>query len=269
MAAVFQLFRQPFAATDTIVVTHNADSLVISVRVLINDVVDNDLVESIICDSGDPRNALTVKLTSVQTGLIQVVSPGLAPVPLDSTGSSGATGATGAAGATGPAGATGATGAGLQGATGAAGAAGVTGAPGATGAVGATGASSGSVLAWGNQSVGGTKADRFMDPWGAQNQIAGTDGTTNARIVAPRSGTLRNFYVRQDGDGNGNNIVYTIRVNGAPTSIAITMASTDTQASDLSNTASVSAGDTIDVIITKAAGIGNSPDAVTAQVEFA
>jgi len=81
MAAVFQLFRQPFTSSDTIVVPHNADSLAVAVRVLIDDNVDNQLVESIICDPIDPRNVITVKLTSVQTGTIQVVSTGIAASP--------------------------------------------------------------------------------------------------------------------------------------------------------------------------------------------
>jgi hypothetical protein len=105
--------------------------------------------------------------------------------PEGPTGSIGATGPQGStgAGATGPTGATGSVGAtGSRGATGA----GATGATGAAGATGATGSSTGGIIAWGNQSVGGTTANRYMDPWGAQNQIAGTDGTTNARHVAPR-----------------------------------------------------------------------------------
>ena len=182
----------------------------------------------------------------------------------------GATGATGPQGPTGADGATGATGAGATGATGATGSAGATGATGATGAAGATGSSAGAVLAWGNQSVGGTTANRYMDPWGAQNQIAGTDGTTNARHVAPRDGTLRNMFVRHGNpDGNGNTIDYTVRVNGVATSLTVSLASTGSQASDTANTASVTQGDNIDLIVTKAAGIGNSPDGVTVTVEYA
>jgi hypothetical protein len=109
-----------------------------------------------------------------------------------------------------------------------------------------------------------------MDPWGAQNQIAGTDGTTNARHVAPRDGTLQNMYVRHGNpDGNGNNITYTIRINETTTSVTVTMASTDSQASDLTNTAAVTAGDNIDLEVTKTTNIGNSPDGITVTVEYA
>jgi hypothetical protein len=124
-------------------------------------------------------------------------------------------------------------------------------------------------MAWGNNSVGGTTSTRYLDPWGAQNQIAGTDGTTNPRHVAVRAGTLRNLYARHGNpDGNGNDIVYTVRVNGIATALTVTLASTGSQASDTVNSVAVVAGDNVDVEITKAAGIGNSPDGVTVQAEY-
>lgn len=125
------------------------------------------------------------------------------------------------------------------------------------------------ILAWGNRAVGGTTTTRYMDPWGDLGDVAPTNGTTNARIVATRNGTIRNLYVRQGNpDGNGNDITYTVRVNGAPTAVTVTMASTDSQASDTTNSVAVSEGDNIDIEVTKAASVGNSPDAVTAQVLF-
>jgi hypothetical protein len=109
-----------------------------------------------------------------------------------------------------------------------------------------------------------------MDPWGAQNQIAGTDGTTNARHVVPRDGTIRNMYVRHGNpDGNGNNVTYTMRVNGSTTLLSVTIASTGSQASDVTNDVAVTAGDNIDLEVTKGANIGNSPDGVTVTAEFA
>ena len=126
------------------------------------------------------------------------------------------------------------------------------------------------MIAWGNNSVGGTTALRYLDPWGAQNQIASTDGTTNPRHVAVRDGFLRFMYVRHGNpDGNGRDVVYTVRVNSVAAALTVTLASTGSQASDLANVVPVSAGDTIDIEITKPNGnIGNSPDGVTVQCEF-
>lgn len=130
-------------------------------------------------------------------------------------------------------------------------------------------ADSAAVLAWGNASVGGTTADRFMDPWGAQNQIAGTDGLTQPRHVAVRDGVLRNLFVRHGNpDGNGSNITYTVRVNGAPTPLSVTLPSTQDQESNLAIEVPVVRGVNIGLIVTKVSGIGNSPDGVTVQCEF-
>lgn len=86
----------------------------------------------------------------------------------------------------------------------------------------------------------------------------------------PRDGTIRNMYVRHGNpDGNGNDITYTMRLNGVATSLTVTIASTGSQASDVSNTVSVTAGDNVDLEITKAANIGNSPDGVTVTAEYA
>lgn len=129
--------------------------------------------------------------------------------------------------------------------------------------------SAGALIAWGNESVGGTTASRFLDPWGAQNQIAGTDGTTNARHVAPRPGSISHMYVRHGNpDGNGNDVTYTLRVNGVASALAVTLASTDSQASETATSVAVAEGDNIDVEVTKAANIGNSPDGVTVQCTF-
>jgi len=124
-------------------------------------------------------------------------------------------------------------------------------------------------LAWGNRTVSGTTTTRYLDPWGDFGDVATTDGITNARIVATRNGTIRNLYVRHGNpDGNGNDIVYTVRVNGAPTSLTVTMASTDSQASNTTDSVAVLEGQNIDIEVTKAASVGNAPDAVTAQALF-
>lgn len=129
----------------------------------------------------------------------------------------------------------------------------------------------GSIIAWGNQSVGGPDSLRYMDPWGAQNQIAGTDGTTNARTVAPRAGTISNLFVRHaNPQGNGNDITYTVRINGVLSALAVTLASDASQASNLVDSVAVAQGDNVDIEVSKPnGGVGNSPDGITVQGEFA
>lgn len=77
MAGVFQLlFEQEFTNQTNIQVTHNLDRFALRVRVIIADEVRPDLVDCIDYDPTDPRNVLTVILTSQQSGLIQVLEIG-------------------------------------------------------------------------------------------------------------------------------------------------------------------------------------------------
>lgn len=68
--------------------------------------------------------------------------------------------------------------------------------------------------------------------------------------------------------GNGNNIVYTLRVNGVASSLAVTMASTSGTGSNTSNSVTVAQGDYVDIEVTKAASIGSSPSAIAVSMEF-
>lgn len=130
---------------------------------------------------------------------------------------------------------------------------------------GAGGGGSTDTLIFGANSVLATTVSRFLYPGYSDDQAQ----TTTIQIVAPRAGILRNLRVRHnDPAGNGNAIVYTVRVNGTPTSLSASLASTSANGSDTSNTASVVAGDLIDLIVTKAAGVGTSPTDVTAMLEF-
>jgi len=83
-----------------------------------------------------------------------------------------------------------------------------------------------------------------------------------------RAGTLRNMYIHQTGDGNGTNLTYTVRINNVATALAVTMASTDNDAFNIVNSVVVNAGDLIDIEVTKAGGVGNSPDDIICTVGF-
>lgn len=75
MAGSFKaLFFQDFTSTDTITVTHNQNLFQLGVRVIVGGEVRQDLIESIAFSTSDPRNELTVKLTSAQTGVVQIVN---------------------------------------------------------------------------------------------------------------------------------------------------------------------------------------------------
>jgi len=80
--------------------------------------------------------------------------------------------------------------------------------------------------------------------------------------------TLRNFYIRQNTPaGNGNNIVYTLRVNGAASALTVTLASTGTNGVNTTSSVTVNAGDLLDIQVTKAASVGASPTGVAATLE--
>ena len=119
---------------------------------------------------------------------------------------------------------------------------------------------------FGSGNVSATTTTRYLSP----GFDPGTSPTSPPAFRVPRAGTLRNLYLRQNTTaGNGNNIVYTLRVNGVATALAVTIASTTQQAANTTNTVAVVAGDRIDVEITKAASVGTGPSDVTAVMEFA
>jgi hypothetical protein len=120
------------------------------------------------------------------------------------------------------------------------------------------------VLLFGAEALSTTTTNRYLFPSFTLDLAA----TTPIQIRIPRGGTMRNMHINQTGDGNGNNLTYTLRVNNTPTALAVTLASTDNTGSDTANSVPVSAGDAIDIEVTKPSGIGNSPDDVTCTIEF-
>ena len=74
MAGTFDLlYSQSFTATDTISVNHGQNRYQVGIIVSISGEVRNDLLEEITLDSGDPRNTLTITLSSPQTGIVKIV----------------------------------------------------------------------------------------------------------------------------------------------------------------------------------------------------
>lgn len=121
------------------------------------------------------------------------------------------------------------------------------------------------VLLWGNDSVSASTTTRYLTP-GYDDVLA---PIAVVQIRVPRGGTLRNLRVRHNTpNGNGNVIVYTVRINSVATAVTVSLASTSADGSDVTNTAAVAAGDLVDIEVTKAASVATSPDDVAATLEL-
>jgi hypothetical protein len=119
-------------------------------------------------------------------------------------------------------------------------------------------------LHWGNGSVSGTTTPRFLGP-GYDTSMAGLSAL---QYRAPAGCTLRNLRVRHNlPAGNGAAIVYTIRINGIPSLLVVSLASTALDGSDLVDMVGVVAGDLIDLAVTKAASVGAGPADILAILE--
>jgi hypothetical protein len=121
-----------------------------------------------------------------------------------------------------------------------------------------------SILTWGDASIANTTTTRYMSP-GHSDGIA---SSTAIRFRAPFAATYKNLRVRHGTPaGNGQPVVYTLRVNGVASTLTVSMASTAADGSDLVHTVAVNAGDLIDMAVTKAAGIVTSPSDIMASLE--
>ncbi len=123
----------------------------------------------------------------------------------------------------------------------------------------------GSIVAWGDNSVVATTTTRYLTPYYHDAEAQ----TSPIQFRVPRAGLFRNLRVRHNTpNGNGNAIVYTLRVNGVASALTASLASTSNDASDLINSVSVAAGDLVDIEVTKALAVGTSPSDIIAVVEF-
>ena len=121
---------------------------------------------------------------------------------------------------------------------------------------------------FGAESVAGTTTTRYLLP--SYTSDAATTIPVQVEIPA---GVATFSAVRMDIRHNVPassplDIVYTLRVNGVPSTLAVTIAANATSASAAA-TVSISAGDVIDIEITKAASIGSGPGGVICLVEIA
>lgn len=122
-----------------------------------------------------------------------------------------------------------------------------------------------SVLFWGNNRIGSSTTTRYLNPSATRNLA----GTSAIQYVIPRSGIIQNMSVVHNSPaGNGNNIVYTLRVNSVSTPLSVSISSTGILSSDTLNTVVVDEGDLLDVEVTKISPIGSSPSDIIATMEF-
>jgi hypothetical protein len=220
----------PFSATDTININHGFDRSV-DVQVIIGGQESDDLILNVYPLSADPTNQIVVKLRAAYTGVVQLYSLGARP-------------------ANGPSAVTAA-------------------------ALEAAGASPGDVFAldvgagpdtllWGNSSLVAALTVRYLTP-GYADSVA---ETSPIEFRMPVAGTFRNLRVRQNVVGGGaNTLTYTLMVNGAPTALTVTMASTASDGSDLANSVAVAAGDLVAIRVTRSGVIPASPANVVASLE--
>jgi len=164
-------------------------------------------------------------------------------------GSDGATGPPGSDGATGPPGADGATGPpGADGATGPPGADGATGPPGPPGADGATGPPGPAFIIFSGGSLVNlvSNSDRYISMV-HQSNVYSTE--SSAEFVVPEDGTLTNLRVDLSEDpmsgGGTDSYTFTVRLNGANTSLTCTIPEMATTCNDFSNCVDIPMGSDI------------------------
>ena len=73
-----ELFAQTFSSSSSIPITHNLDRVQLGAMVLVDGVSRTDLIDVIELSSVDPRNALTITLTSSQSGTVVLVDMNVA-----------------------------------------------------------------------------------------------------------------------------------------------------------------------------------------------
>jgi len=118
---------------------------------------------------------------------------------------------------------------------------------------------------FGASSVTGSTTTRYLYPC-FDSSIA---QTIEIGVRVTRNGTLQNLFIVQNNPaGNGNSIVYTVRINGVDTLLVVTIASNVQNGSNIVDTVIVLAGDRVSIKVTKSLTIGVSPDDILATLEL-
>jgi hypothetical protein len=96
--------------------------------------------------------------------------------------------------------------------------------------------------------VGSNTSDRYFGAYVAGIDLEGTPTESNATTIIPLNCTISNFYVYLTTSPSvGSSYTFTIRNNNTDTSIIVSISDNDVLASDTTNTASFSSGDTFTI----------------------
>lgn len=121
-----------------------------------------------------------------------------------------------------------------------------------------------SVIMFGAGDITNTITDRYLFP--SYDDDVAPLNPISFRI--PFNGLLKNMRIYQTGNGNGNNITYTLRKNSGDASLAVTMQSTDANGSDLVNTENCTPSDLFAMVVRKGADIATSPSNIVITLEL-
>lgn len=121
------------------------------------------------------------------------------------------------------------------------------------------------ILEFGSDNVAATTVTRYLAPGYQQS----TANVNRQDFRSPVAATVSNMRVRHNTpNGNGEQIVYTLHVNGVPTALTASLASTAADGSDLVNSVVIAEGDLLGVQVTKALGVGTSPTEITCSMRL-
>lgn len=121
-----------------------------------------------------------------------------------------------------------------------------------------------SEISWGAASLSTATANRFLAPGG---QGLATEGTVQIASAITRSGRLRNLRVRCTAGTGASTVTFRVRKNNGETGLTVNVSNVATTGSDLSNSFTVVAGDTVGFRTSKTA-IPTTPQ-TNVQVTFA
>jgi hypothetical protein len=93
--------------------------------------------------------------------------------------------------------------------------------------------------------------------WGQPDSAMAASGTVLAEINMTNSGTLRNLFARlSSAVPTGSSITLTVRINGTATNITLTINANGLSGNDTTHSATVSAGDLVEVHLDSASATG-------------